>query len=161
SGVGRPSMKWPGVTKGRRASVQKGRDMEKVMMHFSRWVMLPTLMVALVNATGGCTLVGTVIGAAIPDRKVTHSTDVRPSGRAAAPPTWPAEGQKIEMRLSDGDLLKGSFEGAENGFIKVDAAGEQSLAFPLSRVDSISWTTREGSYVGTGFAVGLFLDIVA
>jgi len=31
----------------------------------------------------------------------------------------------------------------------------------VSRVDSISWTTSEGSHVGTGLFVGLLLDVAA
>src|SRR5262249_8987205 len=130
-------------------------------MRFFRSLVSSALVVALVNATEGCTLIGTVIGASIPERQVSHSTELHAKGPEPPAPTWPPEHHRIEMTLADGDRFSGYFEGVENGTIKVDAEDREGSVFPVSRVESISWTTREGSHIGTGFGIGLLLDAAA
>jgi len=131
------------------------------MTGFSRWLVVAVAGVALANATGGCTIVGAVIGASVPERRVGHSTELHPQGRAGPPPTWPPEDHPIEMHLVDGDSFKAYFEGVKEGRIVVDDEAGRSSSFAVNRVDSISWTTREGNHVGTGLAIGLLLDFAA
>jgi hypothetical protein len=105
-------------------------------------------LVMLANATSGCSLVGLVIGSAVPKRKTID-------------PSQAAKGDEVTISLDDDQEITGRVADTVDNALHVQPPGwppPPPISVPLGRVRAMS--VRKGSYWDHGLVLGLVVDLV-